>query len=338
MENYEQRASYFLDSQVVSDAMLYLNFAVQKGINIDKDVIDGIIAVSGSKDVTREQKNSFYSAYNRLGKALQPTDLESLKEATRPYKENPRWYHYFYCEPEKSRAINALIQFRDLTCVFLVVLIIVQVTWFYGNIIVDEVNRVSLKTQEDRMELTKLSMKEKKSADDTYRATIIKLEMQDLAQKYMASYLALKNWLKVILFRQDESVNRTIAAHKDREILEPLIVVKKSQYIIQVLQLYILPLLYGLIGACAYVLRAITIEINKLTYKREASAAYFSRIVLGGLSGLAIGWFIEPSSHSMVTSLSPFALAFVAGYSVELLFSIIDRIINAFTVSASKHK
>jgi hypothetical protein len=55
------------------------------------------------------------------------------------------------------------------------------------------------------------------------------------------------------------------------------------------------------------------------------------RLLLGGLSGLVIGWFIDPSS---VKTASPFALAFVAGYSVELLFSIMDKIIAALSSPA----
>jgi len=57
------------------------------------------------------------------------------------------------------------------------------------------------------------------------------------------------------------------------------------------------------------------------------------RILLGVVAGLAIGWFFKPSGVEVngVGLVSPFALAFVAGYSVELLFTAMDRIEAAFS-------
>jgi hypothetical protein len=54
---------------------------------------------------------------------------------------------------------------------------------------------------------------------------------------------------------------------------------------------------------------------------------------LGAVSGLAIGWFCKPSSADVngLGLISPFALAFVAGYSVDLLFTAMDRIVSAFS-------
>jgi hypothetical protein len=58
------------------------------------------------------------------------------------------------------------------------------------------------------------------------------------------------------------------------------------------------------------------------------------RVCLGGLAGLAIGWFWTPSSSKLINdattySTAPFALAFLAGFSIDLLFSILDRILQA---------
>lgn len=121
-----------------------------------------------------------------------------------------------------------------------------------------------------------------------------------------------------------------------------IILLEQANIVLQVMQLYFLPLLYGLLGAFAYVLRNISIEIKTLTYAIDSNIRYRLRVQLGALSGLAVGWFADSSSSLMVTehvfsfeALSPLALSFLAGYSVEVLFAFMDRLINAFSSSDS---
>lgn len=93
---------------------------------------------------------------------------------------------------------------------------------------------------------------------------------------------------------------------------------------------YVLPALYGLLGACAFVLRQLSDELGRLRFAHERRVQYELRLHVGLLSGLAIGWFITPGdSGSMAANLSPLALAFVAGYGSDLLFALLDRIVGA---------
>jgi hypothetical protein len=94
---------------------------------------------------------------------------------------------------------------------------------------------------------------------------------------------------------------------------------------------YLLPMLYGLLGACAFVLRKLSDEIDKLTYAHDARVRYALRLNIGLLSGLAVGWFVKPGAgEPNVASLSPLALAFIAGYGSELFFVALDRLVQAF--------
>ncbi|HEX8165813.1 MAG TPA: hypothetical protein VF601_08500 [Beijerinckiaceae bacterium] len=97
------------------------------------------------------------------------------------------------------------------------------------------------------------------------------------------------------------------------------------------LSAYLLPMLYGLLGACAFVLRQLSDEIGKLTYAHDARVRHALRLNIGLLSGLAVGWFVRPGAgDAALVSLSPLALAFVAGYGCELFFVLLDRIVQAF--------
>jgi hypothetical protein len=103
----------------------------------------------------------------------------------------------------------------------------------------------------------------------------------------------------------------------------------RDQYVLQVLQSYVLPLLYGLLGAVAYVLRGLIKNIRTATYTSQAAINYGVRIFLGALAGPVIGYFITPEGTTGLGSLSPMALSFLAGYNIELLFTAMDKIITA---------
>jgi hypothetical protein len=107
--------------------------------------------------------------------------------------------------------------------------------------------------------------------------------------------------------------------------------VVRSRQVLAVFQGYLLPLLYGWIGATAYVVRSLARDARERLYRRENDPAYTLRIFLGSLAGLAIGWFLKPEDVSGFNAISPFALAFAAGYSVDLLFTLLDKIVSAFS-------
>jgi len=113
--------------------------------------------------------------------------------------------------------------------------------------------------------------------------------------------------------------------------LENTIIRSKLEMLLLFFSGYLLPMLYGLIGACAFVLRKLSDEIDKLTYAHDARVRYTLRLNIGVLTGLAVGWFLKPGAGDpFLTSLSPLALAFVAGYGSDLFFLCLDKIVNAF--------
>ena len=81
----------------------------------------------------------------------------------------------------------------------------------------------------------------------------------------------------------------------------------------------------------ANVVLSLSRDARDRLYRRENGIANTLRIFLGALAGLAIGWFLQPENMSGFNAISPFALAFVAGYSVDLLFTFLDKIVKAFS-------
>lgn len=88
---------------------------------------------------------------------------------------------------------------------------------------------------------------------------------------------------------------------------------------------WILPFLYGLLGAMLYTMR----RVGNIRLPAMHPLSILMRIALGGMAGIVIGWFAigDPSNRAQAGSAVawPFVLAFIAGYGIEALFSILDR-------------
>ena len=94
-----------------------------------------------------------------------------------------------------------------------------------------------------------------------------------------------------------------------------------------------LPLLLGFLGAHAYILRRMSKDISDRAFAKGSAFNHIVRIGLGALAGLASTWLLTPEvvGGASFKALPVWALAFVAGYGIELVFAFMDRIIAAFT-------
>ena len=127
----------------------------------------------------------------------------------------------------------------------------------------------------------------------------------------------------------------------------------QSEQTLRLISEFILPLLYGLLGACVYVLRDLTNTISSVTFSKATLINYNLRLIMGPLVGIAVGLFLGSSTSNLflgsspeanpsslgnatsMNSLSTVGFAFLAGYSVEVLFSALDKLVSAFVRKGS---
>ena len=90
---------------------------------------------------------------------------------------------------------------------------------------------------------------------------------------------------------------------------------------------WVLPFLYGLLGACVYVMRRLLFDMRAAVVE---NMVILLRLALGALAGVVIGWFATPTMAGGVGASSAVAwqyvLAFLAGFSIDNLFSLLDRL------------
>jgi hypothetical protein len=89
----------------------------------------------------------------------------------------------------------------------------------------------------------------------------------------------------------------------------------------------ILPVLYALLGAGAYVLRRLEKQLRARTFINEASSP---RFITAAIAGAVVGIF----NFGQGVSVSPLAIAFLAGYAVDVFFTFLESMIQ--TVSKGR--
>jgi hypothetical protein len=80
-----------------------------------------------------------------------------------------------------------------------------------------------------------------------------------------------------------------------------------------------LPVLYALLGACAYVLRTFTEQTKAKTFAHYVATP--ARFIIAGIGGGVVGLF---NGFSQGTSLPPLGIAFIVGYAADVFFSFLE--------------
>ena len=89
----------------------------------------------------------------------------------------------------------------------------------------------------------------------------------------------------------------------------------------------ILPVLYALLGACAYLLRSFEEKFKLRTF--NPNDVHLARFLIAAIGGAVCGLFNNFNLNEMV-SIPPLAIAFLVGYAVDVFFSFLERLLQNF--------
>lgn len=101
---------------------------------------------------------------------------------------------------------------------------------------------------------------------------------------------------------------------------------------------FLVPFTYGALGTCAYLLRVVEQRLRSRDFDVGRIPEHWNRFVLGTLSGGMVVLFVNqlPGAENTTVKISEGALGFLAGYSIEFLFQLLDRILAAFSPKKSE--
>ncbi|MBT5469330.1 MAG: hypothetical protein HOK41_01885 [Nitrospina sp.] len=335
-------------SQSVKEAQTLLHYAIIKKSEVDPKIIFTLVKAKTylkGKKQNESFEADFLAAYNHIARLAHPVTGESLKETLGDLspRANAKWYQWGML---KSAASRAVMMFGCFALLSITGLVLIQVIWATGlneriqyKALLHQQSILLEKGQEIQLDSAS------KTSIETKKLEAKKLEIQN---DYLRNEKKLTISIGSIIFWVDKYgrfFGPNYKAKEEQDFNDNL--EKRIHYItvadssIYNINYYLLPLLYGLLGANAHILRALSIEIKRLSFTSDLKIRYWLRLFLGMLAGIAIGWVSIPSDQILdgnlnteslgIQSSISLPLAFLAGYSVELLFAAMDRIISAFS-------
>lgn len=93
---------------------------------------------------------------------------------------------------------------------------------------------------------------------------------------------------------------------------------------------YIIPLFMGLLGSLAFMMQSLTTQLKEHTYVPASISGTLVRLCLGAVAGV-FGGLATPQSDAVLKALPPLFVPFVFGYGIEILFTLLNRIVGTFT-------
>ena len=340
----------------ISEAQLLLAFASRHGHRLTEETVNTIVRSGMQDEMSEADETAFWKHFSLLATAVAPVSAESVRAITP-------------VDGKKSHVQKTVRRFTITAVAALAVLVMVQAYWAVGALVISDMKTTQAQLKEVEMSIRaggkssdnessgqqQLQQRQQQPPQQSQQqahpqrggrnftwlweralegpSEELKIKRDDLEIYLDANYRWLKQWSTIpnSILGVDELY--ATAENPEDEIRGNIIAYLQSANItMDILQKYILPLIYGFLGACVYVLRSLSSKIKACAFLNASTINFHIRLCLGTLGGIAIVWFISPEKVTEPTiSLSPLALAFLAGYSVELLFAVMDTVINAFT-------
>jgi hypothetical protein len=312
-------------AKAIFDAELLAIYVSRNGIDVTPPVLQGI---ADSRELFHNGKLSgkpegeFLTHYRELASVAFPVTVASLRDSSVEQEHSLPWWLFFGRKLKFIPANVASYTHWAFAGIALLLLILTQSYYVVGNNLIQLLPEYRLLKGQEQAVLNAVAPKSEAAEQPEMRGEGSFDRLLTADRTMLCKWLA---WCPLI----DTPVKVSTTSNPAEADTDATVVM--SGQVLRVLEWYLLPLLYGWIGAAAYVVRSLAREARDQLYRRENDTAYTLRIFLGALAGLAIGWFLKPEDVSGFKALSPFALAFIAGYSVDLLFTFLDKIVNAFS-------
>lgn len=331
--------------KVIADGQRLITYIARNGnVQLDPEATQIVIEAKYKKDNaqwTVQNEQQFLINYDKLAKIVYPVTVESIHAVIPSSLSKKR---------DTTRAERAVAWYRRYTMLALLILLVIQMYYIFGN-------GLSLNLNEFFEQRQSLIEKTGEFTGATINDSRLVNEIKLLNQKIDANYKLLKLWNQVWSFGgrfsdtipnytqkkfelEKRMLNRKSKRNEakldelelDESLYQARIVyfenLLSAEAILKVMQAYILPLLYGLLGAFIFVLRSLSSEIKSVTYTHDSEIRFRLRLTLGALGGMIIGWFLKPEELQVSASISSMALAFLMGYNVDVLFSLMDNLID----------
>jgi hypothetical protein len=311
-----------------ADALLY--YAIASGREVGPGIRDPIVrtrrATMAGQLVSDAEEAEFLAAYAKLAVMVYPTTAATLRATGRTVRRP--WPWRLMSDGLTSEAQRVAYRFGFIALILVVT--IGGLEWtrtFISAVVADQAEHTKVldelrpgrAAQKRLAEQIALVDRERPGGAEQLRVGLVRqkeeldvrLQMLDdreagLSRRIQAGYETLGRILPVVNWSEL------------RNVIVPVATVEA---------VLILPVLYGALGTVTFVLRTVYGEMIQRSFDARRTGEFVVRIFLGMLSGVSLPWLLARDAQGIPGGVTPAVLAFLGGYSVELLFAAIDRVL-----------
>jgi hypothetical protein len=278
-----------------------------------------------------EEEGKFLEAYAKLATRVAPVTAATL-DATSRRRARTGWLGRLLGLRPVSDAQRLVTWFGILAMALILLIALGEWTLTFMRSIGDAEKKISLNSVEMRELNGRLASIEKqiKMLDPTASSRPDSAAMRQSLEVQKDAVLV-KLWA---LEHNNEELDSTVS--ESYRTLQRALPFQRVQlkYVIGSLGVFgsfLLPALYGALGTCAFVLRSLFREMVDRTFDGRRTGEFMVRIFLGMLSGLSLQWLVVRADGTVAGGMTPTVLAFLGGYSVEMIFAVMDRLVQVVT-------
>lgn len=348
----------------IENSQIMLSYITDRGLNVRKELVEIVVKARYllvNNLLTVDDEISFRMAYREMSKLIKPVTVDSLVASVLyDYDDEEIAGNQSDTDdknkiklPKKSRnnglgnlSRRSVRLYTLFTVLTMVCLLFLQIYFFLGSTCLNNIQKCNKQISEKEERHNELILVLNSGTENpslSLECESIENDIYELNSEKQCNIDHLKPWVKSLRgFAFSKQINDSIAKNDsstdvqsvaDADMKISVETIQEAQNYLLILGIYILPLLYGLIGGFTFVLRELISEIRNLTFARGTNTKYLLRIILGAIAGLSIGLFwgdIEKTQQFGLASLSPMLLAFIAGYCVEYLFQFLEKFVSGF--------
>jgi hypothetical protein len=313
----------------------YLRYAASRSdISLGKDLIDPLIPLlrQDAGAMSDADEAVLWDGYNRLSKLVAPATDESLEIADQIRQARAAGADHADTWPIVARGRREL---RKIVVFLITMVAIFLVTQAYVIVLTDVLEDHESLREEHRSVITQIHNLRAANPDLKDEAAPLEPLLDrhvELEGKMMVSSRAEAHLMAMWWWAYPKPDGMDGARGPDAAEAASVRMIALEDYaqsLLEILSQYVLPLILGLLGAVAYIVRRALFNLGYHSYTPSFGGQFAMRLSLGGLLGVIAGIMFSLDQAELETySLSLVVVAFLMGYSVEFAFSLFDRAIE----------
>jgi hypothetical protein len=309
--------------KLLEDAEYLLDYAAGSGIELDEEMVKTIVAAEAADKLDNEETVKAIAAVTALSAALQPVTAKTLRA----------------CKEEAERTVKT---YRRVAIVLGLFLLVSSIFSFVTSRLSAQLEADITVANELAISLNAMAISASASPEaraqvnaDTRATTDLQLFLSTIRDMHR---VALR--LNALLLAEGMDLGRMevgfpVDIYEEVRTKLPVFQAvrsfakdarEKTALYYGALSNLLLPPLYAILGACAYLLRSFSEQVKTRTFTPSRTDS--ARFIIAAIGGGAVGLF---NNFTLGESFPPLAIAFLVGYATDIFFSFLDRLQQSFT-------